>query len=85
MFLISSLLLFHPVNGTNDITRYQQKQVQQSVVTDENGNEIGRTTVAADGFSVITNPGLADGTVISAIAIDNANNSSQPASVIVDA
>ncbi|UUS64497.1 Ig-like domain-containing protein [Acinetobacter sp. YH12068_T] len=76
--------VIHPVNGTNDITGTAEAG-STVVVTDENGNEIGRTTVAADGSWLITNPGLADGTVISAIATDNANNSSQPASVIVDA
>ncbi|UOH75589.1 Ig-like domain-containing protein [Acinetobacter schindleri] len=74
----------NPINNTNDITGTAEAG-STVIITTEGGNEIGRAVAGRDGLWSIPNPGLTDGTILNAVTIDLAGNSSQTVSTSVDA
>ena len=74
----------NPINNINDITGTAEAG-STVIITAEGGNEIGRAVAGRDGLWSIPNPGLTDGTILNAVTIDLAGNSSQTVSTSVDA
>ncbi|MFC3506172.1 Ig-like domain-containing protein [Acinetobacter pseudolwoffii] len=76
--------IVNPINNVNNITGTAEAG-STVIVTTESGNEIGRAVAGGDGLWSIPNPGLTSGTILNAVTIDLAGNSSQTVSTSVDA